>query len=51
MDLEGVAAMIRKSRRIAEDHGRNPQIAEITGKRLARKNRLASALRHSPESL
>ena len=51
MDLEGVAAITGKFRQITAEHGKNPQIAEITGKTLARKNRLASTLRHSPESL
>jgi hypothetical protein len=51
MDLKDVAAITGKSRQITAEHGKNPQIAEITGKRLATENRLASAPHHSPESL
>jgi len=49
MGLRDVAAITGKFRQITANHGKNPQIAEITGKTLAREKSLASALNHIPK--
>ena len=52
MGLKRVAANIRKSRNITENHRKIPQIAEITGTELSRIDHVAQAInRPSTDSL